>query len=83
MSETINLDWIGATLRTIQAEQRSIRDENALIRSAFGELATVLLQRIGTFEALIETRMDVLNVRIDGLHKAIDRLGDKGLGLKP
>jgi hypothetical protein len=74
MSETISLEWIGTTLRTMQAEQRSIRDENQLIRSALSEAITVLLQRIGNFEAHIDTRMDVLNVRIDGLQAVLDRL---------
>jgi len=73
MSETISLDWIGTTLRTIQAEQRSIRDENALIRGALSEAITVLLARIAAFEAHIDTRMDVLNVRLDGLQRALDR----------
>jgi hypothetical protein len=74
MSETISLDWIGSTLRTIQAEQRSIRDENALIRSGLHDAISVILQRISTFEALIDTRMDVLNVRLDGLHKILERM---------
>ena len=46
MSETISLDWIGTTLRAVQAEQRSIRNETALIRSALSEAVTVLLDRI-------------------------------------
>jgi hypothetical protein len=74
MSETISLDWIGSTLRTIQAEQRSIRDENALIRSSLSDAISVILQRIATFEALMDTRMDVLNVRLDGLHKVLERI---------
>jgi len=77
MSETISLDWIGTTLRTIQAEQRSTRDENALIRSALSEAITVLLARIGTFEAHIDTRMDVLGVRLDGLQRVLAELRDK------
>jgi pyrroline-5-carboxylate reductase len=58
MSETVSLEFIGHTLRTIQAEQRSIRDENRLIRSALSDAITLLMQRIGTFEALMETRLD-------------------------
>lgn len=58
MSEAISLEWIGVTLRELQAEQRSIRDENRLIRSAISEMATVLLQRIGAFEAHVDVRLD-------------------------
>ena len=72
MSETISLDWIGTTLRTIQAEQRSVRDENALIRAALNESISVILQRIAAFEAHPDSRMDVLNLRLDGLQKLIE-----------
>jgi hypothetical protein len=74
---SVSLEWIGATLRTIQAEQRSVRDENKLIRSALSEAITlmmariagsedVLLARIAHFEALVETRLDKLERMIDG-----------------
>jgi hypothetical protein len=64
-------------LRTIQAEQRSVRDENKLIRSALSEAITlmmariagsedVLLARIAHFEALVETRLDKLERMISG-----------------
>lgn len=77
MSETVSLDWIGVTLRELQAEQRSIRDENRLIRSAISEMATVLLQRIGTFEAHVDVRLDqqrqeIAN-RLDELAATISR----------
>jgi hypothetical protein len=69
----VSLEWIGAALRTMQAEQRSIRDENQLIRPALSEAVTVLLQRIGNFEAHIDTRMDMLDVRLDRLTKKADQ----------
>ena len=43
---SVSLEWIGATLRTIQAEQRSVRDENKLIRSALSEAITLMMARI-------------------------------------
>jgi hypothetical protein len=64
MSETISLEWIGTTLRAVQAEQRSIRNENALIRSALSEAVTVLLDRIAQFEAQTDTRTDRLEQRM-------------------
>lgn len=39
MSETISLEWIGRTLLAIQAEMRTIRDENVLIRTELGRTA--------------------------------------------
>ena len=65
MSETINLDFIGATLRSIQAEQRSIRGENQLIRSALNEAITLLMQRIGNFEEYVDTRLDRHRMHVD------------------
>jgi hypothetical protein len=64
MSDTVSLDWIGTTLRAVQAEQRSIRNENALIRSALSEAVTVLLDRIAQFEAQTDARIDRLEQRM-------------------
>lgn len=77
MSEAINLEFIGATLRAIQAEQRTLRMENELIRNEVGRLAgamvtrdlvsevlRVIVERIGNFEALVETRFDELSRRM-------------------
>lgn len=71
MSETISLELIGATLRSIQAEQRSIRNENQLIRSALNEAITVIMQRIGNFEAYVDTRLDVQTKHADANTAAI------------
>lgn len=69
MSGTITLDFIGATLRAIQAEQRTLRTENELIRKDIARLASreellevlrVLSDRIANFEALVEARFDQL-----------------------
>jgi len=63
------LDFLGATLRAIQAEQRTPRMENELIRKEIGRLASrdellevprVPAKRIGNFEALMEARFDQL-----------------------
>jgi len=77
MSETTgNLDRIGRTLRELQAEQRSIRDENMLIRAAISEMATVLLQRIGNFEAHVDIRLDQQRQEIaDWLEQPVEALG--------
>ena len=74
MSDTISLDWIGAELRKIQAEQRSIRDENALIRSALSDAMTVLLKRIGNFEAYSDTRLDELRKHVDARFDRLESL---------
>ena len=77
---TVTLEFIGATLRSIQAEQRTLRMENGLIRETMsrelGRLATreelvevlrVLADRIGNFEALMETRFDQLGSQVAAL----------------
>jgi hypothetical protein len=64
VSDTVSLEWIGTTLRAVQAEQRSIRSENALIRSALSEAVTVLLDRIAQFEAQTDARIDRLEQRM-------------------
>jgi hypothetical protein len=77
VSETIGLDLIGAILRTMQAEQRTLRTENELIRKEMGRMAgimatrqevsdvlRVITDRIGNCEALTETRFDQLFTRL-------------------
>jgi hypothetical protein len=64
MSDLISLDWIGGQLRSILAEQRTIRAENEIFRStilnALKEVVRVLNDRIGKFEAVMEARFDRL-----------------------
>ena len=77
MSEAIGLGFVGATLRAIQAEQRTLRDENKLIRLELGRLArqlasreellqvlTVVTDRSDNFEARLEARFDQLSAQI-------------------
>ena len=68
-SDTITLEFLGAALRAIQAEQRTLRMENELIRKEIARLASrdellevlrVLADRIGNFEAGMEARFDQL-----------------------
>jgi hypothetical protein len=89
VSDTISLDWIGVQLRVIQAEQRTLRSENDLLRTtilnSLGELVRVLRDRIGNFEALQEARTDRLDTqtesrfvqlktRLDGIVAVLDRM---------
>ncbi len=73
MSDQVSLDFIGSTLRSIQADQRTLRMENELMRKELGRLASrdellevlrVLADRIGNFEALMEARFDLLMARL-------------------
>ena len=69
MSDMISLDWIGAQLRVIQAEQRTPRTENDLLRTtilnSLGDVVQVLSDRISNFEALLEARIDHLATTIE------------------
>ena len=67
MSEAVSLDPIGRTLLAIQAEMRTIRDENSLIRRELATKASrdelldmlrMLSDRIGSFEATMLARLD-------------------------
>lgn len=82
MSDTISLDWIGGQLRVIQAEQRTLRMENDLLRTtilnSLGDVVRVLSDRISNFEALLEARIDhmatSIEPRLAGLETRFDRL---------
>jgi hypothetical protein len=76
MSDTITLDFLGKTLRQIQADQRTLRMENELLRKELGrfsggvatreelsEVPRVIVDRIANFEALMEVRFDRLDAK--------------------
>jgi hypothetical protein len=71
MSDVISLDWIAARLRAIQAEQRTLRSENELLRTTImntmSEVLRLLSERIGNFEALMEARIERVEARLDRL----------------
>jgi len=77
MGESPSLEFIGSTLRAIQAEQRTLRGDQELLRKEIGRLAnamatrdvllevlTVITDRIANFEALTEARFDQLLARL-------------------
>ena len=85
----VNLEWIGRTLLTIQAEMHSMRDENALTRTELGRMARreelpdvlrVLSDRIAAFETVVLARMDrterSINERIDHLETLLRPAGN-------
>ena len=88
MSEPpVSLEWIGRALLAIQADTRSLRDENALIRSELGLMARrdelldvlkVLSDRIASFEATVLARLDQTERSINERLELIERrlLGD-------
>jgi hypothetical protein len=78
MSDTICLNLIGTLLRAIQADQGTLRGENGLIRKGLGRMAggivthdalsevlTVLVDRIGNFEAPMDARFGQLGAQLD------------------
>ena len=88
MSDTITLEFLGATLRAIQAEQRTLRMENELIRKEIARLASrdellevlrVLADRIGNFEALMEARFDQLAAQLRGSARRASQARTPGL----
>lgn len=69
MSDQVSLDFIMATLRSVQAEQRSIRSESQIMKEAFSASFTVLMRRLGEFEARMDTRLDQIGQRLDSLER--------------
>jgi chromosome segregation ATPase len=67
MSDTISLEWIGARLRAIQAEQRTLLTQYELTRTMLSEVLRLLSERIGNFEALSEARIERVETRLDGI----------------
>lgn len=65
MSDPVNLTLLGELVRTIQADLRSLRGENRMNRAALHEALSVLVERVGNFEAYIDTRLDQHRVHID------------------
>ena len=57
---------IDATLRELHAEQRSIHAENQLIHNVLNEAITLLMQRVGKFEARVDVRLDQQRQEIGG-----------------
>ena len=83
MSDRVTLEFLGATLRAIQAEQRTQRMENDLIRKEIGRLGSrdellevlrVLADRVSNFEAVIEARLDQLSQTTEA---RLDRLSQQ------
>jgi hypothetical protein len=73
---TISLELIGTLLRQVQAEQRNLRDEiklirremesdRAAVRDLMHEVLTVVTERVGSFEALMEARFDQQSAQIN------------------
>ena len=83
--DTPSLEYIGRTLLAIQAEQRTLRDENKLIRQELGKLASrdevlrvldVLADRISDLEALTRAQFAMLERRFDRLSSGPNPKGE-------
>jgi DNA anti-recombination protein RmuC len=89
----ITLDLLGRLVRQVQADVRNLRTEQEMLREQFsGGLAAIgsgLLKRIAESEALMETRFDHLDRRMDQtersmeerlirIEKLLEEMGDGG-----
>ena len=94
MSETISLDFIGHRLTAMQSQLNAQQIEIELTRKELArfagamitremlsEVVQVLAGRIGTFEALIDTRMMLVEGRMDRLEVGMGRLEARVGGL--
>lgn len=83
LPDKIDLEFIARLLRSIQAEQRTLRDENRVVRRDLDRISTdlarfatrdesaevsrVVADRIGSFEATMDTRFDRMLGQVAGL----------------
>jgi hypothetical protein len=87
MSDTISWEWIGAEIRKVQADQRTIRSDLSRIerrletvhatmftREDMHEFLRAVQERIAAFEALVDTRLDTQTLRFDLLDRQMDAL---------
>jgi phage host-nuclease inhibitor protein Gam len=58
MRDPLSLEFIGSLMRSVQAEQRTIRAELASCRQEIRSLESAVGDRIGAMEARLETRID-------------------------
>jgi hypothetical protein len=65
MSETVTLESLRVILRELQAEQRTLRDENKLIRSTISDEVTLLMARIAATEEMLSRRLRKFEAHID------------------
>lgn len=68
----VSLDLLGRLVREVQAETRSLRSEQALLHRILNEAVTALMDRIGTSEALTQTGVDRLMLRLDQTERSIE-----------
>ena len=64
MADSLSLDFIGATLRTVQADQRVLRSELEMLRQELrgrlDQLERSLNDKFAGIEARIDTRFDAM-----------------------
>jgi hypothetical protein len=58
LSETINLEWLGANVRQLQADLLCVRMEISMIAKRL----EIMTDRIANFEARMETRFDKIEM---------------------
>jgi hypothetical protein len=61
MSDTISLELIGRNVRQLQADVRTLRNEIAFTSKRIDQI----IDRVATFEAVFETRLDQQTILID------------------
>jgi deoxyribodipyrimidine photolyase len=83
----ISIEFVGKQLQNIQAELREMKFAAEVERrnqhSAFGNLVTEVGVKLGTFEAMIEHRLEAMDGRLetmDGRLGSMQQQLDQGLG---
>jgi hypothetical protein len=57
----LSLELLGANLRQLQADVRTLRDENIILHKRMDQIA----DRIATFQIVVEARLDQQTLLID------------------
>jgi uncharacterized protein YlxW (UPF0749 family) len=61
MSDVVSLELIGRNVRQLQADVRTLRNEIAFTSKRIDQI----IDRVATFEAVFETRLDQQTILID------------------
>jgi hypothetical protein len=61
VAEVVNFELLGANIRQLQSAVRSLRDENVILNKRLDQI----VERMATFESVVETRFDQMSVLID------------------
>ena len=82
----ISIEFVGKQLQNIQAELREMKFAAEVERrnshSAFNNLVTEVGIKLGTFEAMIEHRLEAMDGRLEAMGGRVEAMGGRVEGMQ-